>query len=241
MSDLHIQINGKKRLLTKGKFCDKNILITAQGGNNDEFWDVYQEKGNKTNYSFAFSGKGWNDETFKPKYDIAAKNTYHLFSGTGITDLVKLLSDAGVCLDLSQATSADYLAQGNVDLTTLPTLDLRGRVNVNYLLYDCNDLQLIEKVILKDDGLQQFNLYSFRDLPALEEIRFEGKIGQNGFNIQWSKKLSRESLLNIIEALQDKSQDTSGVVWLVTLGPENLEKLTENELAIIENKGWQYA
>lgn len=32
MSDLNITIKGKKRLLTAGKRCDKNIVVTAEGG-----------------------------------------------------------------------------------------------------------------------------------------------------------------------------------------------------------------
>lgn len=31
MSDINITINGTKRLLTAGKYCDKNIVITADG------------------------------------------------------------------------------------------------------------------------------------------------------------------------------------------------------------------
>ena len=37
----------------------------------DAFWDVYQEDGNRSTYAGAFAGKGWNAETFKPKYPIA--------------------------------------------------------------------------------------------------------------------------------------------------------------------------
>lgn len=34
MSDINITINGTKRLLTAGKYCDKNIVITPVGGGN---------------------------------------------------------------------------------------------------------------------------------------------------------------------------------------------------------------
>lgn len=42
MSDLQITVSGKKRLLTGGKFCDKNIVITAAGG--EAAAPVLQEK-----------------------------------------------------------------------------------------------------------------------------------------------------------------------------------------------------
>lgn len=52
----------------------------------DKFWDNLQQNGNRRNYWGAFSGAGWNDEIFKPKYplDNLADATY-LFYRTGIT------------------------------------------------------------------------------------------------------------------------------------------------------------
>ena len=32
MSDISVTINGTKRLLTAGKYCDKNIVVKAEGG-----------------------------------------------------------------------------------------------------------------------------------------------------------------------------------------------------------------
>ena len=34
----------------------------------DEFWDNFQQNGNRTNYVCGFSGMGWNKENFNPKY-----------------------------------------------------------------------------------------------------------------------------------------------------------------------------
>jgi hypothetical protein len=37
----------------------------------DAFWDAFQsDKGNPHNYQYTFCNYAWNDETFKPKYDI---------------------------------------------------------------------------------------------------------------------------------------------------------------------------
>jgi hypothetical protein len=41
---------------------------------NDAFWDAYQHNGTRTQYTYAFSGEGWNDVSFNPKYDIVATN-----------------------------------------------------------------------------------------------------------------------------------------------------------------------
>jgi hypothetical protein len=79
----------------------------------------------------------------------------------------------------------------------------------------------------------------FMKCPQLEELTLDGAVIQsNGLNLQWSTKLSHDSLMNIINALKDYSGDTSGTVWTCTLGNENLAKLTAEQEQIALNKGW---
>ena len=79
---------------------------------------------------------------------------------------------------------------------------------------------------------------TFEGCTSLEILIIEGTIGKNGFNVQWSKKLTHESLMSIINALEDKSEDTSGTEWKVTIGTSNMGKLTTEELQIAYDKGW---
>jgi hypothetical protein len=81
---------------------------------------------------------------------------------------------------------------------------------------------------------------AFQYCEELETLIFGDVIEHNGLNLQWSKKLSIESLRNIIYWLKDYSEDTSGTVWKVTVGSANLAKLTENDLNEIESKGWYF-
>lgn len=41
-----------------------------------------------------------------------------------------------------------------------------------------------------------------------------------------------------MNALQDKSADTSGTAWKVTVGETNLAKLTTEEINAVKQKGW---
>lgn len=82
---------------------------------------------------------------------------------------------------------------------------------------------------------------AFYQCNELKNLTIEGVIGQNGFNIQSSTKLTHDSLMSIINALADYSEDTSGTTWTITLGSENIAKLTEAELDIIDMKGWVVA
>lgn len=63
----------------------------AQGGGGDSyydtFWDSYQENGKRTNYNYAFAGRGWNNTTYNPKYKkLKPSYVTNMFSASAITD-----------------------------------------------------------------------------------------------------------------------------------------------------------
>lgn len=79
----------------------------------------------------------------------------------------------------------------------------------------------------------------FMSCIALENLNIDGSvISTNGFSVRWSSKLTRDSLLSIIGALRDYSEDTSGTTWKVTIGATNYSKLTEEEIKQASAKGW---
>lgn len=80
---------------------------------------------------------------------------------------------------------------------------------------------------------------TFMSSPNIVNITFEGVIGKN-IDVSPCTKLSHDSLMNIIECLKDYSEDTSGTVYTLTMGSTNMAKLTDEELLIIKNKGWDY-
>lgn len=124
--------------------------------------------------------------------------------------------------------------------TRIGVMDLTSMSNANSIFYGYRLGITIDKVIIKPDGSQTF-ANAFYDCGALENLTIEGVIGQNGFNVQWSTKLSHDSLMSILNALADKSTDTSGTQWIVTIGTENLAKLTDAEKRIAFQKGWDLA
>ena len=51
----------------------------GQEAERSAFWDIYQDNGNRTVYQNAFSGAGWNDETFTPKYDMKPTSAVQMY------------------------------------------------------------------------------------------------------------------------------------------------------------------
>lgn len=202
----------------------------------DAFWDEYQQNGNATDYSQMFSGYGWDDISFKPKYDINVRGSCgYAFYRNRITDLKQVLLNSGVVMDLSKATDLLLCFAASTKLTTLPRIDISGATGAQQMFASCTALASIDELVVREN--LSFNK-SFSNCITLNHMIVTGTIGQNGLDIHWSTKLDKESLLSIINCLKDYSADTSGTTWAVTLGPENLAKLTDAEKAVATQKGW---
>ena len=226
---------------TAGKYCDRDIQVTAKGstGGNDQFWNAYQQNGQRENYEGGFAGKGWGAKTFKPRYDIVPVGSmYMCFRKTDIDDLVAILEKQGVVLNTALVSNMTY-AFYNAEITRIGTLDCSSVTNASYFnncFTSCTKLVTIEKIKLATTSGTFTNV--FDNVPLLENITVEGQINRNGLNFQWSTKLTHDSLMSIVNALADYSEDTSGTSWVLTLGETNLSKLTDAEKAVATEKGW---
>lgn len=184
---------------------DKGIEQGKQAEWNS-FWDNYQQNGNRTNYYAAFNGSGWNNETFKPKYDMKPTTAYMMFRETGITNL----ANCGVKFDFSNCTTFDYAFAYSSKLKTLPSfIDCSKSNNLQGTFSEGGFVDLHIKVAktTKFSG-------TFGTMHELTNFQVDGVIGQNGFNVQWSTKLSKASIESIINCL---STDTSGLSVTLSL------------------------
>ena len=129
----------------------------------DAFWDAYQQKGNRSNYSYAFSGSGWTTNNFKPKYDVIIKNTARrMFSsaaGLVNTNIAQLFEELGIALDTSGITAADGFNEfcEYSGPATFPTIDTTGCPILSNCFFYASFLTTIQKLILKGDGSQTFS------------------------------------------------------------------------------------
>lgn len=98
----------------------------------------------------------------------------------------------------------------------------------------CTNLKTIKKLIVAENVT--FGTW-FTGCAALENITFDGVIGNN-IDFSASPLLTHDSLINIIEHLKDYS---SGTAHTLTIGTNNIQKLTNTEKAVATNKGWTLA
>ena len=182
----------------------------------DAFWDEAFKNGESWIYRFA--GYCWTDKTFKPTQDlIATGNSNSIFNNSLITDLTAILNKCGVILDVSQAISVSGLFTYS-RVTRVPFLDCRNCTTINNSFYSATEVIEIEGIAINENC----NVNSaFGNCKKLEKLIMSGTIGQKGFDVHWSTKLSADSLKSIINAL---STTTTGLtITLPTTAQSNYE------------------
>lgn len=177
-------------------------------GKTDEwhnFWDNFQDRGDKTDYENAF--RKWADGCYNPKYPIITTSgrtrANSMFNQSSITDT-------------------------RVDITI-------NSVGTTHVFYNASKLKTIRKLTVnKDVTFGSWFVYAH----ALENITFDGEIGQN-ISFADCKKLTHYSLMSVINCLKDYSGGQT--THTLTLGTALQAKLSDEEKAIATEKGWTLA
>lgn len=181
---------------------EQRVYNAGKQAEHDAFWDVYQVNGNRGIYEAAFAGLGWNDKTFNPKYPIVVTgSSWNMFYSCNVKDGYEHLKN----MDFSKCTLlSNTFAQCH--MKHLGTIDCRNVKSVSNVFYHARSLQTIDKIIVKVE-----NTFSslFDNTPLLENVTFEGEIGNNLVmagtysGTKWGEKLTRASIESIINHLSD--------------------------------------
>ena len=204
-----------------------------------DFWDALTDNGNRVFYEYAFSRSGF--EYIRPQHKIVpTSRSIGMFSfSQNLKKIEKQYFDLSKCQITTQSAGTGGHYSPFYSCTDLEVFEDVGLQPGGYYLTwnSCHKLHTIE--VMRVLETTKFEA-PFSGCYALENLTIEGTIGQNGFVVKYSP-LSHDSLMSIITALKDYSTDTSGTQWVVTLGTENLNKLTDAEKAIATQKGWTLA
>ena len=189
----------------------------------------------KTDYDNVYeAGMKAENDRFWNSYQSRGYETGYLyaFSGTRWTDSVY-----NPKYTLKPSGNASYMFLYSRITDTKVTIDLSNTTSNILGMFANSTIKTIRKIIFGENN-PIWNK-QFENCSNLENITAEGVLAKS-ISLQWCTKLTHDSLMSIIGVLKDYSTDTSGTVYTITLGEENLAKLTEDEKEIITNKGWQY-
>jgi hypothetical protein len=203
----------------------------------DLLWDAIQSNGARTNYANAFNcsgGRGtWTKESFRPKYSIHATEPSNCFmqfndatADAPQIDLVSLANELGIEIDFS-GKSSFYMAFATGGISRIGTVDASQATNMGAAFYgsynSVQGLVTVERLIVSENTVFVGN--TFQDCQFLEHLTVEGVFG-NSINLQWSTKLSKNSIKSVISAANDQ-YDTNYAGFTVTLSLAAVNKAFE--------------
>lgn len=170
---------------------EQKVYDAGKQAEYDAFWDKYQENGTRTDYQYGgFGGRGWNDESYKPKYTPKPVHAYSMFQGCLITEI----------------TNVDWTNTNSIEgcFAYSGKLKYIGAINANNLAYCNNAFRLCSKLetieLLKLNENTKINTQTFDSLPELQNVTIEGNIS-GSITLGQSTKLTKDSITSIINAL----------------------------------------
>ena len=215
-------------------------LLFKQSGNDNSFWKSYQDDGKRTDYSYAFRNAYWTNENFNPIYKAKVTKAYYTFTECKITDYEKLAS----YFDFSNCPNLNYTF-AHTSFTRLKELNFTSATTATSTFANSQKLHTIDKIVINSDGSFPFENKTFQSCFGLVEIRFEGIIGTS-FYIHNSPKLSKESIINIFEALSSStsaqsvnlSKEAVNAAFQTSTGLNNGTSSDEWQMLIATKPNW---
>lgn len=173
-----------------------------------------------------------------PSFKVETKNLSYLFSDAGISIAPTLIGEEKV-------TNFYYFLQGT-NIKEIPQYNTKNGTNFQYAFYT----DKLEKMPLLnfESANNIYNVVSLSSSTLIDVGGFQN-LGKNysknlsensantRLNLSAHKKLTHESLMNVINNLYDIASAGVKPQQLV-LGSENLAKLTAEEIAVGTVKGW---
>lgn len=196
-----------------------------------EFWDNYQQNGERTDYRYGFAY--WKNGCFSPKYDIKPSGDARwMFYHCEEENIKARFEENNVVLDTSNITNFLQMFE-NIKSTHLPTIDLTKATSTTYMFNNAK-VQVIDKLIFSENTHIDTGNATFAVCNDLTTLTIEGTIATS-IKFNYSRLLDSESVQSIIDHLKDL---TGGTAQTLTVHQDVRNKLTTEQLNQIASKNW---
>lgn len=169
-----------------------------------------------------------------------------MFNGNSGIESIKV----GPRWDTANVTNMERMFAFCENLKESPELYPNKVTQCGWLFQECFSLERIQLIDMRECTFCSFmfyDLYSdptstnkFRDKYFLNLQHIEGFAGLSCNTGEWflnrCPNLTKQSLLNVIESVADVNDIGYRVIYL---GADNINKLSQYELSLLTNKGWE--
>lgn len=180
----------------------------------------FQDTSNVTNFKSIFA----NCKKLKNIQNLNTQKATNLIASFASCELLEKLN-----IDCSNVLTMYITFFGCKNLIELNLNNTSNVTNFSMSFAYCENLKRINGI----DFSSATGDCNFTACYNLEKIQLTGKISFNRLVLSDSTKLTHETLLSILYALENTENPKK-----LTLGKINLEKLTDNEKAIATEKNW---
>ncbi len=203
-----------------------NAGMNAQ---KNQWWYNYQTNSDgsvRTNYAYAFSGTGWNNDTFTPTQNLTVVNATMMFYLSRISgSLQDFLGDKTI--DFSGCAGASSIFTTS-QFTALPALNFQKATTVEGIFRGCASLVSVGLFTVNKNTVLT---NAFVNCTALENITFGGAVAKSA-DIHWSTKLSAASIKSLLSVLTETVTGVTITLPVTVNGQDTLTLLqTDTELA----------
>lgn len=220
---------------------EQKVYEAGKASAYDEFWDTFQQNGNRRAYQGAF-GSIFDADNFKPKYPIRFdKNDYSAgvscFAFFGCTS-DKALDMSTVDVDFSTVLSMhNVFHNAKVDNVEI---DIKNADTVNGLFYiDYFEETALTTATIKNSLVNAEWRDSFTRCYKLVNLTFSNCAIGKPLSLAYSNLLSDESVESVINALYDYGSTSGSDDHKVTFHSDVVDKLTQEQMDRIAAKGWE--
>ena len=194
------------------KISLKSVVPSSPAGFT--FKDFFEHGGKMTNTNYVYL-----PDALQYSDTENVTNFSEMFSGCPNLTTVKLL-------DTSKVTTMYCMFRNCPNLTTIAAFDTSKVTNMGEMFSGCTNLTTIPAF---DTSKVTWMGDMFSGCTNLTAIHMTGMTAD--LNISVSTKFTREALVEILNNLGTSTKT-------LTMGTDNLNKLTEEDKAIATNKGW---
>lgn len=190
--------------------CVESLYEKGKQAEHDAFWDAYQQNGERVDYRGLFAKSGWNDETFKPKYNIVPNYAFDMLAESAVKTSEYLKK-----IDLSKSVYNGGVFR-NSSVEELGVIDISATMagwGFTGIFTSATNLRKIEKLVFPTDKNCSYQ-YPFQYCNSLTDITIGGTI-YNTISFEWCP-LTKASIVSIINALEC---DVDGVEIFETQRP----------------------
>lgn len=226
--------------LTKIAKNEKKVFEAGRLAEYNGFWDSIQQKGKRTDYSYAFCNTDY--EVLKPIYPINAEKAMYMFMGC-----TKLIDASNILINVTAKNpNMMYVFASCNNLEKAPIFNFADVPIVKtYVSMYAGCYSLKSASVYWGDGSQdpvtQRNACQnmFFKCRSLKSVDFgnEETGSPTGLDLSYAAELDSASVTSLLNSLKTIPSGSSGK-YEITLADKTVEAMSEETAAAFVAKGW---